>query len=170
MWMATTQDQFVQRASPHQPPDKPAEPCDHPGDVVRSRDLPTSRKREILAAWASDASAVQDHPTQRWLLGTPAPVPLDDVLAALRALDTDPPETETSASATPVRIDVAPCGDGWAVRCAGVVNEQIFRSGRTAEHVARRLGERLAAAGRWAEIHIRLRNGRPVGRFVCTPS
>ncbi|MBS0334714.1 MAG: hypothetical protein JSS35_18240 [Proteobacteria bacterium] len=68
-----------------------------------------------------------------------------------------------------MRIQVEPCGDGWAVRCAAFANEQLFRSGRTAEHVARRLGERLAAAGRWAEIHVRLRNGGSAGRFVCAP-
>lgn len=59
----------------------------HPLEVVKDEDLDPCAKREILAAWASDASAVEDRPTQRWLLGTPAPVPLSEVLAALRRLD-----------------------------------------------------------------------------------
>lgn len=75
-------------------PERPASwPCRpavgflHPLEVVKDADLDAAAKREILAAWASDASAVEDRPTQRWLLGTHAPVPLSEVLAALRQLD-----------------------------------------------------------------------------------
>jgi hypothetical protein len=68
-------------------PCRPAVGFLHPLEVVKDADLDTESKREILAAWASDASAVEDRPTQRWLLGTHAPVPVSEVLAALRRLD-----------------------------------------------------------------------------------
>jgi len=68
-------------------PVRPAVGFLHPLEVVKDGDLDVAAKREILAAWASDASAVEDRPTQRWLLGTPAPVPLSEVLAALNRLD-----------------------------------------------------------------------------------
>lgn len=73
------------RAAPW--PCRPAVGFLHPLEVVKDADLDIEAKREILAAWASDASAVEDRPTQRWLLGTHAPVPLSEVLAALRRLD-----------------------------------------------------------------------------------
>ena len=57
-----------------------------PHDVLKDPHLTIAEKREILASWASDASAVQDEPTMRWLLGTPEPVPLDDVREALARL------------------------------------------------------------------------------------
>ena len=59
----------------------------NPDDVVKDPHLTFSDKREILSSWASDASAVQDDPRLRWLLGTVEPVPLDDVRAALKRLD-----------------------------------------------------------------------------------
>jgi hypothetical protein len=68
-------------------PCRPAVGFLHPLEVVKDAELDTGAKREILAAWASDASAVEDRPTQRWLLGTHAPVPLTEVLAALKRLD-----------------------------------------------------------------------------------
>jgi hypothetical protein len=68
-------------------PVRPAVGFLHPLEVVKDDDLDVAAKREILAAWASDASAVEDRPTQRWLLGTPGPVPLSEVLAALSRLD-----------------------------------------------------------------------------------
>ncbi|WP_454718876.1 hypothetical protein [Caulobacter segnis] len=76
---------LADRASPRRV--RPAVGFLHPLEVVKDEDLDPAAKREILAAWASDASAVEDQPTQRWLLGTLAPVPLSDVLAALRRLD-----------------------------------------------------------------------------------
>lgn len=59
----------------------------HPLEVLKDQDLEPAEKREILAAWASDASAVEHRPSQRWLLGTPGPVPLSEVLSALSRLD-----------------------------------------------------------------------------------
>jgi len=59
----------------------------HPRDVVKDPHLDHSEKRSVLASWASDASAVQDEPRLRWLVGTPEPVPLEDVREALAQLD-----------------------------------------------------------------------------------
>lgn len=58
-----------------------------PDDVLKDPHLPLREKREILASWASDASAVQDEPTLRWLLGTPEPVPFAEVRDALLRLE-----------------------------------------------------------------------------------
>lgn len=66
---------------------RPAVGFTHPSEVVKDPDLTIEQKREILTSWASDASAVQDEPTLRWLLGTIEPVPLEDVLTALKRLD-----------------------------------------------------------------------------------
>lgn len=66
----------------------PAHAFDHPNDVVRDPDLTLNEKRAILASWASDACAVESAPTLRQ-----APrgrtVTFDDVIDALRALDTE---------------------------------------------------------------------------------
>jgi hypothetical protein len=69
---------------------RPAVGFSHPSEVVKDPHLTPAQKREILSSWASDASAVQDEPALRWLLGTVEPVPLDDVLDALRRLDRPP--------------------------------------------------------------------------------
>jgi hypothetical protein len=66
---------------------RPAVGFDHPLDVLKDPLLDASEKRAILASWASDASAVENRPDLRWLLGTERPVPLDDVLHALARLD-----------------------------------------------------------------------------------
>ena len=58
-----------------------------PAEVLKDPLLDPAEKRAILSSWASDASAVEGRPTLRWLLGTPAPVPLTEVLAALSRLD-----------------------------------------------------------------------------------
>jgi hypothetical protein len=66
---------------------RPAVGFGHPRDVLKDPILDTAEKRAVLSSWASDASSVQDQPTLRWLLGTPEPVPLTDVLDALDRLD-----------------------------------------------------------------------------------
>lgn len=58
-----------------------------PDDIVKDPHLTLAEKRALLASWASDASAVQDEPKMRWLLGTPEPVPLKEVQDALLRLD-----------------------------------------------------------------------------------
>lgn len=89
MLLATTNDQFhdlglkdaLKRCL------RPAVGFDRPNDVLKDPDLDDEQKRAILSSWASDASAVKDHPAMRWLLGAPAPVPLAEVLEALERLD-----------------------------------------------------------------------------------
>ncbi|MBE1529704.1 hypothetical protein GGC65_004160 [Sphingopyxis sp. OAS728] len=59
----------------------------HPFDVARHPSLEPEVKRALLASWASDRSAVRNKPALRKPPGAPRPVPVDDVLAALRSLD-----------------------------------------------------------------------------------
>ena len=66
---------------------RPAVGFSHPRDVLKDPWLGPDEKRSILSSWASDASAVEDHPTLRWLVGTDEPVLLADVLDALARLD-----------------------------------------------------------------------------------
>lgn len=66
---------------------RPAVGFTHPRDVLKDPHLDFPEKRAILSSWASDASAVQDDPKLRWLLGTAEPVPLDDIRDALARLD-----------------------------------------------------------------------------------
>ncbi len=70
---------------------RPAVGFSHPLDVLKDPWLEPTEKRAILASWASDASAVEDAPTLRWLVGAEAPVPLSEVLEALRRLDREAP-------------------------------------------------------------------------------
>jgi hypothetical protein len=66
---------------------RPAVGFGHPRDVLKDPLLDEQEKRAVLSSWASDASAVQDQPSLRWLLGTPEPVPLSDIREALEHLD-----------------------------------------------------------------------------------
>jgi len=66
---------------------RPAVGYNHPREVLKDPFLDPPEKRAVLSSWASDASAVADEPGLRWLLGTPEPVPLDDIREALRRLD-----------------------------------------------------------------------------------
>ena len=65
----------------------PAQAFEHPMNVVQDTDLTLNEKRAILASWTSDACAVEATPTLRHVPGSPRPVPVDDILDALRALD-----------------------------------------------------------------------------------
>jgi hypothetical protein len=64
----------------------PAEAFRGPMDVVNDPDLTLCEKRAILAAWASDACAVQAAPELRSPPDGPT-VLFDDVMDALKALD-----------------------------------------------------------------------------------
>ena len=66
---------------------RPAVGFQHPRDVLKDPDLSAEQKRAVLASWLSDASAVQDQPQWRWLLGTPEPVLAADVREALLRLE-----------------------------------------------------------------------------------
>lgn len=89
MRLATSNDAFepIGLAAARERWLRPAVGFAHPTDVLKDPLLDAADKRAILSSWASDASAVQDQPTLRWLLGTIEPVPLVDVLEALRRLD-----------------------------------------------------------------------------------
>jgi len=58
-----------------------------PIDVVCDDDLTLNEKRSILAAWASDACAVEAAPALRRAPGSGRTVSIDDILEALRVLD-----------------------------------------------------------------------------------
>ncbi len=55
--------------------------------MVQDPDLTLNEKRAILAAWASDACAVEAVPALRQAPGGSRAVPVDDILDALRVLD-----------------------------------------------------------------------------------
>jgi hypothetical protein len=59
----------------------------HPFDVSHHPSLEPEVKRAILASWASDRSAVKDHPAMRKPPGAKRAVPIDEVFAAMRSLD-----------------------------------------------------------------------------------
>ena len=74
----------------------PAQAFSHPADVVNDPDLTLNEKRAILASWASDACAVESVPALRRAPNEGGrPVPFDDVMDALRALDTHAAETSS---------------------------------------------------------------------------
>jgi hypothetical protein len=79
----------------------PAMAFEHPRDVVNDPDLTLKEKRAILASWASDACAVA--PALRCVPGTECPVPVDEVLEALRALDKQANATDTARYRRSVR-------------------------------------------------------------------
>jgi len=67
----------------------------HPFEVARHPTLEPEVKRAILASWASDRSSVKDRPALRHPPGVAEPFAVDDVFAALRALDD--PDTKLQA-------------------------------------------------------------------------
>ena len=68
-------------------PEAESFPFRDPQEVLMHPGLSVGAKRAILAAWVSDACAVENLPNWRKLPGTGALVALDDILDALRALD-----------------------------------------------------------------------------------
>ena len=90
MRMATSEEQLLKAGGLKSALERwlrPAVGFSHPRDVLKDPLLGPDEKRAVLSSWASDASAVQDEPTLRWLLGTPEPVPLADIREALQRLD-----------------------------------------------------------------------------------
>ena len=65
----------------------PAQPYARPIDVLADPDITVDEKREILAAWASDACAIEAAPALRRAPGSVWIVSLGEILDALRALD-----------------------------------------------------------------------------------
>jgi len=64
----------------------------HPFDVARHPSMEPEVKRAILASWASDRFAVRNKPALRKPPGLRDPIPVDDVFAALDAIDSPPGE------------------------------------------------------------------------------
>jgi|SRR6185437_5467731 len=64
----------------------PERSYNHPNEVVRDVGLSLNERRAILAAWASDACAIQAGPEPRQQ-GNGSPVSFDDIMDALRLLD-----------------------------------------------------------------------------------
>jgi hypothetical protein len=59
----------------------------HPRDMATHPQLEPEVKRAILASWASDASAVKNRPALRRLPNSRRAAPIDDILGALKTLD-----------------------------------------------------------------------------------
>jgi hypothetical protein len=75
----------------------PAQAFEHPLEVVNDPDLTLNEKRAILASWASDACALEAAPGSRRTPGGRQVVLFDDVMDALRNLDTLAKEGSDSA-------------------------------------------------------------------------
>jgi hypothetical protein len=72
----------------------PVSHYESPGDVLRDTLLSAAEKRVVLPSWASDMYAVESNPALREIPGIARSMRLNDILAALRALDggdNDPP-------------------------------------------------------------------------------
>ena len=67
----------------------PVSHYDSPDGVLNDPELSTDEKRVILSSWASDMYVVESHPSLREVPGIPHGLRLDDILAALKQLDTD---------------------------------------------------------------------------------
>jgi hypothetical protein len=77
----------TQHPTDTRPPEhSPAGVLGHPDDVLQNPSMTPQRKREILAAWASDAHAVENVPALRQL-DDGSVVALDEILQALKSLD-----------------------------------------------------------------------------------
>jgi len=78
----------------------------HPSEVLADALLSSDQKRCVLAAWASDAFAVEDRPWLREVPGSSEPIPLADILSALRHLDDDDdPPPRRGGRAIPIRLE-----------------------------------------------------------------
>jgi hypothetical protein len=77
---------------------------DHPRQVLASPFLDTVQKRCVLAAWSSDAFAVEGKPWLRQIPGSSREIRIGDILSALRALDGDDgPPTKSQRMSHPSR-------------------------------------------------------------------
>lgn len=67
----------------------PARHFKHPNDVLSEATLDLQEKRAILSSWASDACAVESMPALRQPPGAERPVSFDQIMDALRQLDSE---------------------------------------------------------------------------------
>ena len=73
----------------------PSQVFEHPSDVVNDPDLSLNEKRAMLAAWASDACAVEAAPALRKGRNGRV-VAFDEIMDALRALDREISKASTA--------------------------------------------------------------------------
>jgi hypothetical protein len=65
------------------------------------------------------------------------------------------------------QVKLSAIDGGWALEIAGVANSLVFKNGARAEDAARKLGARLARAGRTTQVEVYLRGGAFGARFQC---
>jgi len=68
---------------------RPAAHYDSPNALLNDHELSDAEKRIVLSSWASDIYTVESCPWLREVPGIARPIPLKDILAALRQLDPD---------------------------------------------------------------------------------
>jgi hypothetical protein len=85
----------------------------HPDEVLENEILSITEKRCVLAAWASDAFAVEAKPWLRQLPGNDTPVLLAEIMRALRLLDEDPPPHRGGAAQRPIHYEELPAAVGF---------------------------------------------------------
>jgi hypothetical protein len=79
----------------------------HPDEIVRDPDISVKRKRALLSDWASDRNAVPSKPALRRHPVTGVQCSIDEIIAALRSLDSDDPHRPRG-----VRLRPPPPTDG----------------------------------------------------------
>lgn len=86
-----------------------------PDEVLASELLTKVEKRCVLAAWASDAFAVEDKPWLRQLPSNQTPVPLSAIMRALKLLDgsDDPPPDRGGGAQRPIEFRELPAAVGF---------------------------------------------------------
>ena len=87
----------------------------HPDEVIANGVLTPAEKRCVLAAWASDAFAVENKPWLGRLPGNDTPVALSDIMHALQRLDEDdtPPPDRGGAAQRPIHFEELPAAVGF---------------------------------------------------------
>ncbi|WP_441244585.1 hypothetical protein [Tardiphaga sp. 768_D3_N2_1] len=75
-----------------------------PSDVLADPVLSRVEKRCVLAAWASDAFAVENNPWLRQLPGSPTAIPVGLILSALRDLDEEDDDPPPLSGAPAMRL------------------------------------------------------------------
>ena len=81
----------------------PGPSFDHPSEVLACVETPAAERRAILAAWASDARAVENAPHLRQLENG-ARVPVSEILEALRRLDAEGADRRLPALRQPPNV------------------------------------------------------------------
>jgi hypothetical protein len=83
----------------------PARHFKHPHDVLSDHTLDLQEKRAILSSWASDACAVALMPALRRPPGAEQPISFDQIMDALRQLDSDATARQSASCEFPHSFD-----------------------------------------------------------------